>query len=335
MAETFSIAIIGAGGIANAHMGAAKATNGKISVSAAVDPVEANRQKAAEQTGGQGFASVTDLLAARGRGLKVDAAVVCTPPFARVEIVESLLAAGVPVLSEKPLAHTAADARRLAETARKHANVKTAVAYCHRYTPAVREMQKLVAQGAIGTLVRFENIFACDLPGHESKWFSDPKSAGGGALIDMGSHSLDLLHFLVGPSKVRAAVFHHKWAGRTETSGTILTRSTEPARGNIGAGVAGSIVSGWAEPARFTVALVGTGGMLSYDYDHPTTLVHMDLANKKKDIAVESHELRFQRQLEAFAELVRTGKESGAASFAEGYAIAQMIDDSNRLAAQG
>ncbi|MFN7020763.1 MAG: Gfo/Idh/MocA family protein [Phycisphaerales bacterium] len=320
--KTLRVAIVGAGGISGAHSGAISASGGRLALTAVVDPHAENRGKLADKHSARGYESVEKMLAAMAAGeVAIDAAVVCTPPSARVDIVSACLKSGVHVLSEKPLAHTLADARRLSAIAARSSRTVARVAFCHRFTPAVLKMRELAAAGRIGRVVRFENAFACDLPGHKDKWFSDPKKAGGGAYLDMGSHSIDLFHFMIGPSRTLGASFVHKWPRRTETAATVLVESVSASRGagkHVKAGVAGSIVSGWAETCRFTLALIGDGGMLQYDYEKPTELVFKELSGKAETIAVETHEVRFARQLVAFAEAVQSKRKTDLATFEDG-----------------
>lgn len=332
MAETFKIGIIGAGGISGAHVGAAKASGGRVQIVGVVDPVEANRNKVAGETGAHAFDSMDSFLDAVEAGLEVDGVVVCTPPNVRVKIVEACLKAKIAVLSEKPLASTLKDAKKLAELAKKHKKVPTYVAYCHRFAPAVNAMIAHTEQGKIGNLVRVENFFACDLPGHEGKWFSDPKKAGGGAYLDMGSHSLDLFRYLAGDAKTLGASFAHKWRKRTETAATVLLQSKKKGRKNTPAGVAGVIVSGWAETSRFTLSLVGDAGMLSYDYEKPTEIVFKDLLGKAEVTTIESHDVRFTRQLVAFADAVQNKAKTSLATFEDGLAAAEMDAKARGLA---
>ncbi|MBX3383736.1 MAG: Gfo/Idh/MocA family oxidoreductase [Phycisphaeraceae bacterium] len=328
----FRIGIIGAGGISRAHTAAAAASGGRIVVSAVVDPVRAQRDALAQDTGAQAFDSIENLVEAVSAGLALDGLVVCTPPSARLKIAKAAFKAKLPVLMEKPIAHTLADARKLAAMSVKNRKVPAFIAYCHRFAPAMNLAKDLIDQGKIGKLTRFENVFACDLPGHEGKWFSDPKAAGGGAFLDMGSHSVDLFHAVVGPSAAVGSVFAHKWKKRTETAGTVLLRGTKK-RGNfVPAGVAGVILSGWAETARFEVAIVGDAGMLSYNYEKPAELVFKDLNGQAETIAVESHEVRFARQLAAFADAVQKKAKSPLATFADGLAAAAVHDKATRLA---
>lgn len=324
--RVFNLGIIGVGGIAGAHIGAAKASEGRIRIVALVDPIAENRDRIAAEHDALAFNTIDELFkAVKAQTLRLDGIVVCTPPSIRVKIVQAALKAKVPVLMEKPIAHSLADAKKLAALALKHKKIPTFVAYCHRFAAPINTIKELVASGKIGTLVRFENAFACDLPGHADKWFSDLKKAGGGAFLDMGSHSIDLFHYMVGPSKTIGSVFSNKWKKRTETAATVLVQSIKKGGPNIPAGTAGIIISGWAETSRFTLNLIGDTGTLSYDYEKPTELVHKDLVGKAEVHPIASHDTRFQYQLVAFADAVQMRKKSQLASFADGLAAA--IDD--------
>ncbi len=334
-AGPFRLGIIGAGGISGAHAAAVKAAPDRLSLAAVVDPSAEARQKLADDFGAKVFADAADLLDAHSRAGKpglVDGLVVCTPPNHRIGIIGAALKAGVPVLSEKPLAHTLADAKKLEALARRYRRVPAYVGYCHRFTPAIKRMQDLVREGRIGRLHRVENFFACDLPGHEKKWFSDLRKSGGGAYLDMGSHSVDLLHTLIGPCRTLGAVYDHKWRGRAETGATVLLRSQKKSGSNIPAGVAGIIISGWAESSRFTLTLVGDGGSLSYDYEKPEELVFRSLEGKAEVSTVESCGVRFLLQLLAFADAARSRVRTPLATFADGLASAKLAAEANRLA---
>jgi predicted dehydrogenase len=210
------------------------------------------------------------------------------------------------------------------ELAQGYPMVTTAVGYCHRFVPAILEMQRMLRAGELGTVVRFENTFACWFPQMAQRWMSDVRVSGGGSLIDTGSHSLDLFRFLLGQGKVVGASFRHEWEGRGESNATVLVQ---------GGSSAGVIASGWAEPARFIVSLVGTRAMASYDYDRPQELHIKPSQGEAKIVAVETHEVRFERQLLAFAE-VASGRadRGGLASFEDGLAVAQMVAEAQRVA---
>ncbi len=324
------IAIIGAGIIADAHLAAIKASP-QLAVTAIVEPNADRRQAMAEKSGAPAFSDLDQLLDDKKTRSQVDAVVICTPPSVRIALIEAALAAGLAVLAEKPLAHQAEDALALVNLAQKYEKTPTAVAFCHRYTPAIREMKRMAEKGDLGDLVRFENTFACWHPGMKTHWMSDATISGGGSLLDTGCHSLDLFHYLVGPSQVDAAVFHHQWAGRGDSNATLLIHSPSAMPG--GSSIAGVLLAGWAEPVRFTTTLVGTAGLLHYDFEKPEELLFKPSTQEAKTLAVETHETRFQHQLEAFAELVRSPtSQTELASFEDGLAVSLTLQNAQEHA---
>jgi predicted dehydrogenase len=315
----FKIGLVGGGGISRAHLAAAIASGGRVRVVAAADPSPQARQRLGEATGGAPvFASVDEMLS---RDVDLDGLVVCTPPNARIPIVKAALARGVAVLVEKPLAHTLHDARELANLAAQHPRVPTAVGYCHRFVPAVNEMKRRLDAGELGELVRFENVFASYLPSMRNHWMSDAAVSGGGALIDTGCHSLDLFRHLVGDATVTAAAFQNAWPGRGESSATVFVQSTR---------APGVINSGWLEPTRFTIGLIGTRASLLYDYDRPTELVVRPSEGGATVVSVDTHETRFAAQLIALAGFTRGGPASDLASFGDGLRVAELVDQAQR-----
>lgn len=234
------------------RVGAAKASNGRIVVVGVADPVVKNRNTVAGANSAQAFASGEAMLAARAASrLWMESclhAPLRTPQDHQCGSDARSCAERKAARTRWPRPRRSLRSRHA--TARCRSSLLTATAL----RPAINEMNRMVAQGKIGRLVRFENFFACDLPGHQGKWFSDLRKSGGGAFLDMGSHSVDLFHYMVGPSKVVASAFDYKWKGRAETAGTVMLSGTRKGAkatgGYVPAGVAGMIVSGVGrEPA--------------------------------------------------------------------------------------
>ena len=326
---TVKLAFVGTGGIAQTHAGALKALGDRARVVAAADTQADALGRFAEGEDLARFDNATALMDAIAAGsVDVDGVVVCTPPNVRTQVVEGALNAGVGVLIEKPLASTGPEARSLAQSAANHPDVVAAVGYCHRFTPAVIAMKKLVEEGRIGQLARFENVFAFHHPPMSERWFSDPAVSGGGSFIDTGCHSLDLFQFLVGTPRVAGGVFHNPWQGRGDASASIIVR----AEAGTHQGVAGVILSGWLEPARFWVRLVGTDGALFYDYEKPTEIFHTAPDGNVNLLEVETHDVRFERQLAAFVDAVAEGKtaaEVGLATLEHGARVAEAVDEAH------
>jgi predicted dehydrogenase len=325
---TLNLALIGAGGISRAHLAAVDALKGAVKVTAVVEPGADARKAAVERTGAKGFESVEAFMAAKPREI-AQAALVCTPPSARMIIVGKVLASGLAVMVEKPIAHKLADAQALLGMSYQYRNVVAAVGYCHRFTPAMIEMKKRADAGELGTVVRFENTFACWHPTMEKHWMSDPAASGGGSFIDTGCHSLDLYRYLVGDGTIASASYHELWKGRGETTGNVVVRPAKNARHKQAIGL---INSGWQEPASFTVRLTGTKGSLFYDYEAPQTLVWTPSEGDRKTLTVQTHEVRFEKQLEAFAKAVQGEMpDVKPATFDDGTQVAKLVDEAGRV----
>lgn len=319
------IAIIGSGIIAGAHVAAATESE-KLTVTAVADPMADRRDKLAKQAGASAFSSLDELLSNDRARAEVDALVICTPPSIRIDLVEEALSQGLPVLVEKPLAHTVNDAQALANLAQLYAGTPAAVAYCHRFTPAIREIKRRLESGDLGKPVRFENVFACWHPTMQQSWMSDPKRSGGGSLLDTGSHGVDLFHYLIGSSQTDAAVLSHQWPGRGDTNASLLIHHGSADEGSTP--VAGFLASGWAEAARFVLTVVGTDGSMHYDFEKPEEVIWTRSQAEAQTLTIETHETRFRHQLEAFADLVNDPTApSDLATFQDGLAVSITLQD--------
>ncbi len=136
----------------------------------------------------------------------VDAVYVATPNDAHRALVEAAAAARVPVLCEKPMATNLADARAMV-AACERAGVAYATAFDQRFHPAHRHLAALVQQGALGRVTAVRIAYCCwvgpDFQG--DNWRVDPVRAGGGALMDLAPHGLDLASVLLGDTIVDVA----------------------------------------------------------------------------------------------------------------------------------
>jgi predicted dehydrogenase len=180
-----ALGFLGVGWIGRQRMEAI-AASGAASIAAVADPaVEGS------------LSSLDELL-----GAGVDGVVIATPSAMHAEQAIAVLERGVPVFCQKPLALDAAAARRVVDAARA-ADVLLAVDFSYRFTRAARRLREVVRSGALG------EIFAADLVFHnaygpDKAWFSDPELSGGGCVIDLGIHLLDLALWLLGNVEVES-----------------------------------------------------------------------------------------------------------------------------------
>ena len=143
----------------------------------------------------------------------IDAVYVATPVFLHAPQTIQSLRAGKHVICEKPMAMNEPEARSMVQAA-EQAGRLFGVAYYRRCYPKVQRAKQLLKQGAIGKPVVAEltNHMWFDGSGSRS-WLVDPAKAGGGPLLDIASHRIDVLNFWFGkPLRVTAQlsnVVHH------------------------------------------------------------------------------------------------------------------------------
>lgn len=161
---------------------------------AVADPDAAARETA-RRLGARAYADAATLLVDPA----VQAVYVATPNHLHRAAVEAAAAAGKAVLCEKPVAATLADAEAMARAVRR-AGIRYGTAFDQRHHPAHAAMRAAIAGGVIGTVTAVRIAYACwvDAGWTQDNWRADPTRAGGGALMDLAPHGLDLVEYLLG-----------------------------------------------------------------------------------------------------------------------------------------
>lgn len=133
---------------------------------------------------------------------EVDAVVVTTPNRFHEEYAVTALEADCHVLVEKPIAHTLESAKRIAEAARTTDDF-CMVGFHNRFHNPVQVLKSYVDEGRFGEIQHVEANYVRrrGIPGRGT-WFTDEASAGGGAMIDIGTHAIDLAMYLLGFPRV-------------------------------------------------------------------------------------------------------------------------------------
>ena len=191
-AEPVRIAMIGAGFIAGYHLDGLRAAGGaEVRVIAGRSP-----GKTAAVAACHGIAATsTDWRAVLARD-DIDAVVITTPDDTHPEIAIAAAAAGKHILLQKPMARTAAECRRII-AAVQAAGVRLQVSFMHRHFAEVVHARQLLADGAIGRpySMRMRNA----TPGPDwGAWFYSRARVGGGVVMQLGVHGIDLLRHLFG-----------------------------------------------------------------------------------------------------------------------------------------
>ena len=184
-----------------------------------------------------------------------DAAVVCTPPAAHVDVGLTLLAAGLHAICEKPLAIDCAGAHKLVHAA-VDAGVVLTMASKFRFVDDVMRARSIITSGLIGEPVLFSNTFvgSADM---RARWNSDPALSGGGVVIDNGTHSADIARYLFGAvTEVMASEGVRVQALDVEDTARLLLRMHNGALGTV------TLSWGVESAANTYLEVVGTGGVV-------------------------------------------------------------------------
>jgi len=198
------VAIIGCGGIAHGKHMPSLAKLENVEMAAFFDTVPERAQDAARQYGAEGARTYTDYRELL-RDDTIDIVHVCTPNDTHAEISIAALEAGKHVMCEKPMAKTVADAWRMVETSRRTGR-KLTIGYNNRFRPDSQYLKKICDSGELGEIY-FAKAHALRRRGVPT-WgvFLDKEKQGGGPLIDIGTHALDLTLWMMNNYKPKAVL---------------------------------------------------------------------------------------------------------------------------------
>ncbi len=229
MAGKIKWGVIGSGGIAKRRTipeGISKASNAELTIVFDID--EQVNSEAAEKFGAEPVQSIEDLLDSA-----IDAVYVATPACLHTEQVRACAKAGKHVLCEKPLGMTTAEAEEMIELC-KRVGVKLGCAFMMRFVAQHREALRLIREGRLGKPTYARAQLSCWYPPIEGAWRQDPATGGGGALIDMGGHCIDLLEMFFGRVvKVSCFINNTVHGYKSEDSATVMLFFENGALGTV------------------------------------------------------------------------------------------------------
>src|SRR5215204_481863 len=184
-------ALIGTGGIAQTYAHAFQQSN-CCQLVAVADVREDAAKAFTEPFGARSFSDYQTL----AENSEIDAVIIATPPDSHPEIAMNFMLRGVHVLCEKPLCLSVAEAKAMIEMA-ETSNVIFTMATKFRYCEDVVKAKAIIASGVLGKIVQFENAFTARVD-MSKRWNSNREIAGGGVLIDNGTHSVDIIRYFLG-----------------------------------------------------------------------------------------------------------------------------------------
>ncbi|MDD5679522.1 MAG: Gfo/Idh/MocA family oxidoreductase [Kiritimatiellae bacterium] len=166
----------------------------------------------------------------------VDAVYIATPQNIHARQVIQSAKAGKHILCEKPIAISLREVDRMEAACRK-ANIKFMLGFCMRNNVYHKKARELVQSGALGKMVMGRAELTCWYPPIPGAWRQDIAISHGGALIDMGTHCLDILEWIMATRIVEVTGFQdlrtHAYPTPIEDTSTILVRFGNGAHGMI------------------------------------------------------------------------------------------------------
>jgi predicted dehydrogenase len=205
----------------------------------------------------------------------IDIINVCTPNYLHYEQTMAALKAGKHVYCDKPLAITAPEAEEMATLARE-SGLTCQVTFQNRFCPALLRARQMVEDGFLGDVISFRAVYlhtGYNDPNRPISWKMRRETSGAGALVDLGSHVIDLVRMLTGDfSRVNASLRtfikqRPAHAGSTELVPVTVDDDAflqiELPNGALGTIEASRIATGAQDDLRFEIN--GTRGAIAFD----------------------------------------------------------------------
>ena len=299
-APRLRIGLVGLGMMGRNHLRVIS-THPEATLAAVADLDPAALEAATAQTGATGFADPITMI----READIEAVVIAAPTTAHVPLALAAIERGLPVLVEKPLAATHAEANEIVAAGRAK-NVPVQVGHVERYNPAVLKLGELLRAGWLTKIYAIVSRRAGPFPA---------RIRDVGVTVDLATHDADMLSWIARERPVRAyaELAQRKHATHEDLLFGLL---------HFPSGATGMLDVNWLTPAkRRQLTVIGEEGMFELDYlTQKLTFTKSDLAHGELiagyaptfsgdvlDIEVETHE-PLKAQLDAVVHAVRTGE---------------------------
>ncbi|NQT86375.1 Gfo/Idh/MocA family oxidoreductase [bacterium] len=216
----------------------------------------------------------------------VDVVHVCTPNDSHRDICVAALQAGKHVYCDKPLARTAAEAEDIVAAAEAAPDLRHQVTFQNRFIPAVLRARELMEDGFCGDLFGFRAAFLHSgyIDANRAySWRLDEAVSGGGALLDLGSHAIDMIRMLCGDFTRVLASAKTFCTERKDAAGVaypvhvddVVLMQAELANGAVGTIEASRVATGTNDDLRLEIH--GSQGAMHYSLMDANWLYVYDL----------------------------------------------------------
>ena len=259
-------------------------------------------EKLAQKHGARKFYDSADSLL---EDTDIDAVYICTPVYLHKELTIKAAESGKHILCEKPIALDVKEGKEMIEACDKY-NVKLMIGFMMRFHPAHKKAKELINEGTLGDIVLANIQNFLWYPPMEGHWRQKKELGGGGVLMDVGSHCIDLLSFLLGKvtgvvGVTKSIIFDYP----VEDTSTVIMDFERGSRGIV--------ENSFAIPHRENhLEIYGTrGSILISKSIGPFYEFSMKLITEKGEEKISlSYDDPYRQEFEEFAEAIEKDKPS-------------------------
>ncbi|WP_435156395.1 Gfo/Idh/MocA family protein [Haladaptatus sp. DFWS20] len=307
------IGVVGLGTMGTNH--ATRLVDAGAEIVSGVDVNEAARKAFEEQ-----FDAVTYTNHSAMYESDLDGIVITVPNALHEEVAVTALDENVHTLVEKPLAHSVESAQRIA-TAAYESEAFCVVGFVMRYYKTVQKLLALRDEGEFGDIVHIDAHYVRRHNRPTSGWFIDPELAGGGALVDIGVHVLDLALTLLDFPAINGIY------GRTRTPSGHDVEDSASAFIRCANDATIGLEAAWVSngPATREIVVRGTEGGAALDIEKDELRIYSGSDGDPEIIETESQDWLAPED-EAFARAVENGMPPTVGSLEEAVTVQRVLD---------
>ena len=289
--------VLGAGSVAQRRAMPAIQKAKEAELHALLSRDAARAQRLATEHGARtSYTTVKELLSDEA----LDAIYISTPVYLHCEQVIEAAERGFHVLCDKPMAMNTEECQRMIDACQAN-GVHLQICFLFRFHSCFQEIKNWVAEGRLGQIVQGRAPFLKPFPIPPGAWRGNPDQGGGGSLMDLGSHGIDLLRYIVGEViEVSAFCSRAVHGYDVEETGMIMMRFENGAQGVVDTSFA-------AAGCDFIIEIYGTDGWV-WVYNDDGWKINLSVNGESQIIDSQFEDL-YQLQFEHFARCVTEGEQ--------------------------
>lgn len=252
MKKILEIAIIGAGAISESHIGALIGMK-DVRVTAVADIILGKAEKLAAGYSIKAYSDYKEMLDRE----KPDIMIITLPHFLHRQAVADCAERGCGILLEKPMAMDETECDDIIDICDNH-GVKLMIGHVRHFYNCYNRIREIISSNRLGELIMITNVRYCNyFAPSRPDWFFHKKTAGGGIVMNLGSHSFDIIQYLSGSRVKTVSAKVGRFAEDAEVEGNAQIFAV------LENGVTASItLSGYVSVPRSETELIFTKGMI-------------------------------------------------------------------------